>query len=471
MAVCTINPIQTTLDKAIAYICDILKVGKQQNIFFNNLSNSENAANEILQLHEQVPKKTKNKIKTLAQHLRQSFKPGEISAQKANQLGIELCKKLFGEEAQFIVATHVDKDHIHNHIIVNQINSKYLKSLNTNKKFYWDFRNLSDELCLENGLSIIQPKNKEALYTAFKESNLPYQEFLKSKTKTSWTLRLKFSIDKAIEEANGDYLSFINKMKELGYEVKDDANHGKRKYIAFRHKSQGANGRFLRASAFRLGEEYTREEIIKRLENHSPALMTKEKFQEELQALEPQMKKAIKVTERIQSNYGLNKWATSQNLSVLFEINNKITELESQGKNIFSYTYELEKIQKELNLELQTKSEQRFYLQQYAKHLTNFHEFHTLIEEYENLNNVSSKEYFEKMYKKEMQLYVKAKEFLQEQHTKDGKLYTLEGVLALNEQISSQEKSLIEKLKKIEPELKEIRRLKENIKILRLDEK
>ena len=90
----------------------------------------------------------------------QSFKPGEITPEKANELGYELAMRFTKGNHAFLVATHTDKEHIHNHIIYNAVNLDGTKKF---KNFFWSMKALqkiSDMICLENGLSVIEPKWK-----------------------------------------------------------------------------------------------------------------------------------------------------------------------------------------------------------------------------------------------------------------------------------------------------------------------
>ena len=92
----------------------------------------------------------------IAYHLRQAFKPGEVTPEEANQIGRELALKLTKGNHAFVVCTHVDKHHVHNHIIINST------TLDCQKKFRnfwgstWGIRRINDKLCLEHGLSIVE---------------------------------------------------------------------------------------------------------------------------------------------------------------------------------------------------------------------------------------------------------------------------------------------------------------------------
>ena len=91
----------------------------------------------------------------LARHLIQSFLPGEATPEIAHQIGLELCKKILKDEYEFILSTHIDKGHIHNHIIFNNVNMVTGKCYQSNKRSYHQIRYQSDKLCKENSLSVI----------------------------------------------------------------------------------------------------------------------------------------------------------------------------------------------------------------------------------------------------------------------------------------------------------------------------
>lgn len=95
----------------------------------------------------------------LCQHMIQSFKPGEVTPETAMQIGQELCEKLLHDQYQYMIATHIDKDHIHNHILINNTNFTNGKSFeyleNRYGKVWKRLREVSDEICRKHLLSVI----------------------------------------------------------------------------------------------------------------------------------------------------------------------------------------------------------------------------------------------------------------------------------------------------------------------------
>ncbi len=179
------------------------------------------------------------KSNIIAYQIRQSFKPGEVTPEEANQVGYELAMRFTKGKHAFIVATHIDRAHIHNHIIYNST------SLDCNRKFNNFFlsglavQRLSDRVCAEHGLSIITPK--------------PYQEREKRTTypkKTSQRDELCAVIDQLLQQKPKDFATFLQLMADKGYEFKEG------KQMAFRRKD---GKRFVRLRS--LGAGYSEEEI------------------------------------------------------------------------------------------------------------------------------------------------------------------------------------------------------------------
>ncbi|MCI6347374.1 MAG: relaxase/mobilization nuclease domain-containing protein [Negativibacillus massiliensis] len=176
----------------------------------------------------------------IAYQIRQSFKPGEITPEKANQVGYETALRWTKGKHAFIVATHIDRSHIHNHIIYN---STSLECTRKFKNFFLSglaVQRLSDMVCIEHGLSIIEPKS--------------YRERVKRTTfpkKCTKRDELCTAIDQILKKKPKDFSELVFQLSELGYEFKDG------KEPAFRHSGEK---RFIRMHS--LGEGYSQEDII-----------------------------------------------------------------------------------------------------------------------------------------------------------------------------------------------------------------
>ena len=185
----------------------------------------------------------------LCYQIRQSFYPGEITPEEANRISYELAMRWTKGRHAFIVTTHTDKQHIHSHIYYNST------TLDCTRKFrnFWGssfaLRRLSDRLCLENGLSIVEnpkPRSKGKFrnygeWQAGQKKPLTYQD------------RLRAAIDTALAKKPADFPAFLSLMEQAGYEVKQQ-----RSVISFRAPGQE---RFTRLRSDTLGEGYSEADI------------------------------------------------------------------------------------------------------------------------------------------------------------------------------------------------------------------
>ena len=126
-------------------------------------------------------------------HLIQAFMPGEVSYKEAHQIGIELADKLLEGKYSYIVATHIDKGHVHNHIIFCAADNINHEKYHDCKKTYYHIRHMNDELCSEHQLSVLPPTDQRGK---------TYKEWLSNKSNPSWKTRLKNDIDEAIQSVD-----------------------------------------------------------------------------------------------------------------------------------------------------------------------------------------------------------------------------------------------------------------------------
>ena len=147
----------------------------------------------------------------IAYHLRQSFVPGEITPEEANRLGCELAKRFTKGKHAYIVCTHIDKEHIHNHVIWNST------ALDQTRKFrnFWGstraVRRLNDTICIENGYSIV--KNP-------KRHGKSYNKWLGDKKKPSHRERICAAIDDALAQKPESFDALLELLRQAGYEIK-----------------------------------------------------------------------------------------------------------------------------------------------------------------------------------------------------------------------------------------------------------
>lgn len=295
MAVTKIHPIKTTLKKVIDYICNGDKTDDEIYVT-THLCSRENAHKEF----ELTKKQFGSRTKTLAHHLVQSFVPEEVSFEEAYQVGIELCEKILEGKYEYVLATHIDKDHIHNHIIFNSIDVDEGKVYHSYYGSYMNIRNQSDRLCKEHNLSVIDQETQREINEIKRRKFVNWYDWNEDKKGNSYKSRLQFDIDRTIKQSI-NWQDFLSKMESYGYEFKFG------KHIAFRSKSQQ---RFTRSKT--IGANYTEEKIKNRIVN-------KEK---ELGNIID-----IKNSKKAKSSKGYEYWATKHNLktaaSTLVEIRNK----------------------------------------------------------------------------------------------------------------------------------------------------
>ena len=185
----------------------------------------------------------------LCYQIRQSFYPGEITPEEANRVSYDLAMRWTKGRHAFIVTTHTDKQHIHSHIYYNSTTLDYTRKFRNFWGSSFALRRLSDRLCLENGLSIVEnpkPRSKGKFrnygeWQAGQKKPLTYQD------------RLRTAIDTALAKKPADFPAFLSLMEQAGYEVKQ-----RRGAISFRAPGQE---RFTRLRSDTLGEGYSETDI------------------------------------------------------------------------------------------------------------------------------------------------------------------------------------------------------------------
>jgi len=240
MAVTKIKPIKSTLKKALEYIQNPDKTDDKMLVSSFGCS-YETADIEFAFTLSQALDKGNN----LAHHLIQSFEPGEVSFEKAHEIGKQLADAVTKGQYEYVLTTHIDKGHVHNHIIFCAVNFMDYHKYNSNKRSYYGIRNISDRLCYENDLSVITPEKGR--------KGKSYIEYQTAKTGTSWKGKLKEKVDLLIPQVT-DFEELLQKLQSSGYEIK------RGKYVSCRAPEQE---RFTRLKT--LGADYTEEAIRKRI--------------------------------------------------------------------------------------------------------------------------------------------------------------------------------------------------------------
>lgn len=248
MAVTKIKAIRGTLSKAIAYILNPEKTDEKLLVSSYGCA-SETAAREFEWTRKIAEQKGMNPVRIIARHVIQSFEIGEVTPELAHEIGKQFADEILGGKYEYVLTTHIDKDHVHNHLIFNAVDFVNYHAYKSYKRIYYDMREVSDRLCKENGLSVIPPSQNKGM---------GYNEYTEAKRGTSWKQKLKQTIDRLVITAK-DYDDFLRLMQEAGYEIKTG------KYISFRAKGQE---RFTRSKT--IGENYTEERIKERIAGRTP---------------------------------------------------------------------------------------------------------------------------------------------------------------------------------------------------------
>lgn len=295
MAVTKTHPIKSTLKAAIDYICNPDKTDGSLLVSAYGCS-AETADIEFAWTRRHSIDKGSN----LGRHLIQAFEPGEVSAEEAHRIGMELAKEVLGGKYEYVLTTHIDKGHIHNHLIFNAVSFEDHKHYHSNKRSYHFIRRTSDRICKEHGLSVIVPG---------KEKGKSYIEHQAVQNGTSYKAKLKAAIDRLIPTCTG-LEDLLRRLQREGYEIK------RGKYVSCRASDQE---RFTRMKT--LGADYTEEALASRIAGR-PRPSRQPKQNDKRISLLIDIQNNIKA----QQNAGFKHWATIENLKQAAKTMNFITE-------------------------------------------------------------------------------------------------------------------------------------------------
>lgn len=470
MAYVKIGTIRKTLYNAINYIVKDEKTDNKNLVTGVNCL-AETATKQMLETRK-LSKTEKRGGTILAKHIIQSFAPGEVTADEAHQIGLEYIEKVFGNQYEAVIATHIDREHIHNHIIVNNVSFVTMRcyrdhGLENLKKL----RKINDEICQEHNLSIIDQayetyKQKYKSQTANKDNGVSWYEYQQRRKGKSWKALLQMDIDFAIERAK-DWNEFLRLMQKLDYEIKSHSQEtGKKlKHLAFRPKDKE---RFQRVDT--LGENYTEERLKARiLEKTDVAYMPKDTQANQLSASKYWHKNEIITNSRV--DYANSKqteshaeayrsWAISHNLKVGM---NSYVELRKSGigldneeaRNAIS---QLNSMIKQLN-EKQSELMKELKIKEQAIELV--HTINTLsaiYQEYKSHNNLD----FAGMYQQEIMDYEQAKNALDELYPGEN-IPSTEQLLAEIDALKGSQVPILDAKAQVNAKLEELKHLTKNV--------
>ena len=432
MAITKIHPIKTTLNLAIEYITNTKKTD-EQILVSTNMCHPASAHTQFLKRREE--QNTRGNV--LARHLIQSFFPGETTPEIAHQIGLELCKNILKGEYEFILSTHIDKGHIHNHIIFNNVNMATGKCYQSNKRSYHQIRYQSDKLCKEYNLSVID-EYYERFKKKYKTNGKSWYENEQAKNGSSWKSKLQFDIDRMIAQSE-DWATFIQKMTELDYEIK----YGK--HIAFKQKGKA---RFTRAKT--IGADYTEDRIKKRIS-------------------ETNIKKTFPVKKRVgsiidiannpkmQQSKGYEYWATKHNLKVasdtVLSMREKgfqsLTQLDNYIKKSADIRQSLQEKIKKLEKKIET-------LSMSMEQAHNVNKYRQVYQEYKK--NPGDKD-FVREHKPEILLYENALEALKKSYSK---MPNSKQLFEKLENLSKKKNTLFKEYSSAKSEMNELYQIRKN---------
>ena len=298
MAVTKIKPVKSTLSKALDYIQNPDKTDGKMLVSSFGCS-YETADIEFAFTLSQALDKGNN----LAHHLIQSFEPGEVDYEKAHEIGRQLADAVTKGQHEYVLTTHIDKGHIHNHIIFCAVNFVDHHKYVSNKRTYYGIRNISDRLCRENGLSVVVPEkgSKGKNYAAYHKEK-------------SAKAKLKIAVDTLIPQVNS-FEELLSRLQGLGYEIK------RGKYVSCLVPGQE---RFTRLKT--IGADYTEDAIKERIEGKRT--------------------RAAKVPQ------------ADRGVSLLIDIENSIKAAQSRGYEQWAKIHNLKQAAKTYNLQRRITSSQ-----------------------------------------------------------------------------------------------------------------
>lgn len=416
MAITKIHPIKSTLNLAIAYITNEEKTDEKILVSTNKCFAST-AHTAFMKTRED------NKVNgtVLARHLIQSFMPGEATPEIAHQIGMELCKRILKNQYEFVITTHIDKGHIHNHIIFNNVNMVTGKCYQSNKRSYHQIRYQSDKLCKENNLSVID-EFYESYKRKYKTNGKSWYENEQSKKGTSWKSKLQFDIDRMIKQSKS-WEEFLKKMVELGYEIK----HGKH-----------------------IGEDYIEDRLKERIVENAT---------QRIYAVKKRIGNIIDIAnnEKIKSSKGYEYWATKHNLKTAA---NTVVLMREKG---FKSISQLDEYIKKSALKRQDLQDQIKVIDKKISAISNTMEQVHTVKSYRQIyleykKDPSDKAFFEE-HKSEITLYENALSDLKKSYSKlPNSKYILKELDSLHEK----KNTLMQEYSSAKSDMKEMYKIRKN---------
>lgn len=436
MATTKIHAIKTTLVRALAYISNDGKTEAGTLIrCFGCRQQPDDAADDF--------EKTRAAIGTgrgnvLAQHMIVSFKPNEITPEKALAFGQELCERVLKNQYQYMLAVHTDRKHIHCHIVFNNTNMDNGKTFETlenkGKHKSWEtLRNESDKLCEENGLSVIKDADKN--------KGKSWYEWDKNRQGLSWKTQLKFAIDESIMESRS-FDELLKNIRSKGIEVNYNPEH--KIDLKFRMEGQQKWSR-----ARTLGWYYETPQLRKRISEYQSFIMG--------QALRSGKTKIIQTSDgRFGDIKGLERWAEIQNMKEASRVINILTEqgvdsIDDIEKTAILDFGERVRLVKELN-------DQQHQIDAISETITNlrkYKKYKPVHNEFKAQKSERQKAKYKEKYAPELNKYKAASAYLKDLYP-DGKVPSEERLSAKRNELINSRNELNEQYKSLQQKIKDL---------------
>lgn len=429
MATTSIHSISTTIVRALAYISNLNKTKDGMLVQTYACSrNPDEAEKDFLNVRNSIGT---GRGKTLAQHMIISFKPDEITPEKAFEFGNELCCRLLKDQYQYMLAVHTDKKHIHCHIIFNNINMENGKTFSyledRGKKKSWKaLRKISDEICKENGLSVVQDPDKN--------KGKSWYEWDKNRQGQSWKTKLKFALDECVMSSS-NFEDFLRQVRDKGIEVSYNPEHK----INLKFRMQGQE-KWSRAKT--LGWYYETPQIKKRIDNYK--LLKSGQFSKR------QRTKIIDTSaEKFQSSKGLERWANIRNMKEASRVINILTNLgiqsisEIEDRSVLGFNQRMNLVN-----DLNTAQHNIDTLSDTIRNVRTFKKYKPVHDEYKAQKSERQKKKYAEKYAPDLEKFKSASAYL--------KVYYPNGKVPSEEKLTNQRTELIEERKQLNEKFKTI---------------
>lgn len=431
MAVTKIKPVKSTLSKALDYIENPDKTDEKMLISSFGCS-YETADIEFGYTLSQARDKGNN----LAFHLIQSFAPGEVDYQKAHEIGRQLADAVTKGQHEYVLTTHIDKGHIHNHIIFCAVNFVDHHKYVSNKRTYYGIRNMSDKLCRDNGLSVVVPGKGS--------KGKSYAEYQAEKTGTSWKGKLKIAVDALIPQVSS-FEELLQRLQAAGYEIKPG------KYVSCRAPRQE---RFTRLKT--LGADYTEEAIRERIAGKRTRAAKAPKAERKGVNLLIDIENSIKA----QQSRGYEQWAKIHNLKQAAKTMNFLTENKiEQYADLLTRIKEIATASEQAGDSLKEAEKRLSDIALLIKNVTTYQKTKPLYEAYRKARN---KEKYRAEHERGIILHEAAAKALKAAQI-GGKLPSVPALQAEYEKLQGQKESLYADYVKLKKQVQEYDIIKRNI--------